>query len=605
MSLVVKLKNLFIKQFEWFVLIFFTIYYGFYTYVTMANVVFLGWFFQIPIFEKYFNNDLHFWDLFTRFGEHGMFGYNVISLINLKFFSWNTLFDAYLNVFIVLFTGIFFYIGYKRSFGKNYNILNKILVIVPIIVLFSIVQQSSASMETQIRLGLLFFFFTSYVLDKYIIYGFTSVWNLIYIIFLFFLSINIFGTFYSFAWVPSILMCFIIKFFKNKKLSNFEFILIITIIFFCISYFFEYWNINSYKTNPIQESTDMRGSIIALVTHPLFSIKWMLAYLGSGTFGRTLFEDKIIRNDTVFILNGLFVFLVSLYSIIRFFISKMYEKTILPLFMIGYTFFIGLMVMLGRVGVMVMLGDFSQWFWGTNYWYAVHTKIGISACMWILIYDLLMNINSVKKIIKVFFPVFIIIFILGSQLLSTLVDWRRAPWVKKWYEEKILYILNPEKTNIDAFGYTPLVVNYEQSINVISFLKKYNLNVFSNLDSKNIIKLAGWNSDNWISKNAKTMIVDSKKGVLVINLYIPVDVFTNVYKNSIMLQVMNGKNVLGQQEFLEGSFDNGSIEVNFDIPKETELSLDLKLDKSFIPKEYNLGEDSRNLGIIVNNIKVK
>ena len=62
--------------------LFFTAYYIFFIYSTQVNVVFLGWFSHIPLAEKYFQHTLQFKDLLSRYGEHGLFGYNLIFIFN-------------------------------------------------------------------------------------------------------------------------------------------------------------------------------------------------------------------------------------------------------------------------------------------------------------------------------------------------------------------------------------------------------------------------------------------------------------------------------------------------------------------------------------------
>ena len=156
--------------------------------------------------------------------------------------------------------------------------------------------------------------------------------------------------------------------------------------------------------------------------------------------------------------------------------SKMYKKTYLPVIMLCYTF---------SVGVLVMIGRQYSWDWGTNYWYAVHTKFGITACVWILLFKTESKISSIRKQKLKFFiinnyPNLILIFIvILSLIFSNYADWLRAPYVKIWYESKIPYIYKPDPRLIDADGLTPLFIPLKSTLKNIDVLKKYKLNVFS------------------------------------------------------------------------------------------------------------------------------
>src|ERR1700753_969909 len=89
-------------------------YYGIYLYRVWANVAWLSWFDQLPLINKWFSGSLRIRDLVTLYGEHGMFGYNILSIVNAAIFRFNSYFDAVLNLLEIVATLIFVAIAYLR-----------------------------------------------------------------------------------------------------------------------------------------------------------------------------------------------------------------------------------------------------------------------------------------------------------------------------------------------------------------------------------------------------------------------------------------------------------------------------------------------------------
>ena len=111
---------------------------------------------DILFVEKYLSGNLSISDFFKPFGEHGMLGYNMLLIINAIIFSYTSLFDLWLNVvnvFIVSF--VFLYFCFFKN--GNYNLFTNISGVFMFLILFNPMQGSSLSMESQVRLGFLFF----------------------------------------------------------------------------------------------------------------------------------------------------------------------------------------------------------------------------------------------------------------------------------------------------------------------------------------------------------------------------------------------------------------------------------------------------------------
>ncbi|MCX6726969.1 MAG: hypothetical protein NTY75_04175, partial [Candidatus Shapirobacteria bacterium] len=146
----------------------------------------------------------------------------------------------------------------------------------------------------------------------------------------------------------------------------------------------------------------------------------------------------------------------------------------------------------------------------------------------------------------------------------------------------------------------------KETLNAIGVLKKYKLSVFrEDMYSKKIVKLFGWNSDGWIGKNVMARVTSGEEGILSMNVYLPTEIFSKVYKNSLILQIIIDGKIIDEQKFSNGSFDKGAVDITLNVPKNETLSLELKLDKFYIPAEFDLGKDLRELGIIINKIEAK
>lgn len=567
------------------------------------DVPYLDGLMPIPIIDKYFQGRLSFVDINMSWGEHRLIGYSLIYLINTVVFGLNMRLEPFIFLLSDLLIGFILYFIYKK-FLKNVlkNNFQKWMEIsfLPILFLiFSLVHPPGMLMTTQFVIGTLFFVICTVFLDKIFLESKRKKDLINFLVFML-IYISIFSGANFLGAILGFIICFLFKInFSDKKKPNFFCLIsILSSIFFVLAYLF----LN--KIN--QDGVGLINKIYIFIFRFKESFLSLLAGLSGTTLDIHTFEELLGNEDIFVLINGSILFFIGIYSIYKYILLKIYKVTYIPLLLIFYSVGQILSTRLGRLD--------GGWMWPMNDWYSFHLYFYLIGILWILFYDIFVKyIKLSKKTLRFLFLkhkwtfvifVFSMFWIFSFQMISNVTQWHRGPNVRAWLENKRMALINPTDDNLESLLWTK-----KESIEAIDIMKRYKLSIFRKggfLDKQNgVVKLSGWNSDGWISKDTKVMIVDSKEGILSLNLYIPVYVFTGVYKNSIVLQIMNGEDVLGQQKFLEGSFDNGSIEVNFDIPKETELNLNLKLDKSFIPKEYNLGEDSRNLGVIVNYIKVK
>lgn len=85
------------NKFEIGVVLLFGAIYCIYCSYVMLELPFLTWFDQLPLIDKLYTKELSLSDLMNTYGEHGMFGTNLLFLLNCGVFNMSTLFDVYLN----------------------------------------------------------------------------------------------------------------------------------------------------------------------------------------------------------------------------------------------------------------------------------------------------------------------------------------------------------------------------------------------------------------------------------------------------------------------------------------------------------------------------
>jgi len=245
-----------------------------------------------------------------------------------------------------------------------------------------------------------------------------------------------------------------------------------------------------------------------------------------------------------------------------------------------------------------------------NEWYSFHLYFYLIGVLWILFYDIICKYSLLsKKSLKSLFndnkwTVIIltisILWIFSFQIVSNLAQWRRGPYIHQWLETKREAMLFPTDESLPS-----LLWEKQDTIRAIATLKKYKLSVFrEDIPVEKIMKLSGWNSDGWISRNARMRIMSGQQGILSMSIYVPPDIFLKDYKSSFLLIISNGGKLLVEHSYNKGSFDGGPVTISINIPRNELLNIELILNKSFVPAKVNDSKDMRELGVLIDNIKV-
>lgn len=488
----------------------------------MVELPHLTWFGHLQLLEPFFNGKLNLFNLLAvKAATTGLLGYNLLFLLNVVCFKMTTFFDVYLNDLIVLIIGIVSVCQLRKlSAKKDFSYLIALFLVC--FTAFSSIQLSSGAMETQVRLGILFFVLTSIYVDQILTDNYSKK-DLILAIILIFLSMNVFGSAYSFAAIPTVFLVCFVAFIKNSKVDIARFIVVLSYVLSAIAYFLQYFVL---VPGPWRLSEGSFFShILDMLKHPFEVIRAICGYNASGLIGSAGFLDGKVSSRFYFAL-GAVVTAIMIFAVIKFVQLKIYKQTFIPVLFIGYSLFVPLLVMLDR--------EISLE-WVINEWYVVHTKLGIIGTIMILFYVFqCTNVKGLSKVVTIGSLAVIFVFSLYGNILHV----KRAKPVRAYYEAKQPYLFaqSIEELPVDGNGLTPLLATPEDTMNAIGLMKKYRLSVYkhygafekylkmfgkyepgSTRDTINV--LSGVYDDFWLEKVSEFELKTKSKGDVTLKFY--------------------------------------------------------------------------------------
>ncbi|MBA4686414.1 MAG: hypothetical protein H2184_04610 [Candidatus Galacturonibacter soehngenii] len=557
------------KKYEIVIISIASIIYCLYCNWIMTELPHLAWFDFMPLIDKYYTKTLFAGDLFSRYGEHGMFGYNVLLLINTELFRMTTFFDVYLNDFCVIVSGILV-IFLFRKIVDNSKISYKIGVILIALFHFSTIQKSSGAMETQVRLGIFFFLLSSILVDRIFISTKSDYKKVAMACFFIIISINVFGTFYNFAGLPMIFIIGFIIFVTNKKKYSMLVPILATYALTTLVYIYEYKIL-------AQTGVDSAGAldgIINLFTQPIMVTKSLIAYNANGLFGASVFLSNKYPVELHLWL-GLIATSILCFAVYQYFKIKMYQKTYIPLFLIAYSLGVFVFVFIGRADL--------DWTWFLNEWYAVHIKLQYVGVVFILIECLQSEVYKERgrKVLCCVGGVCIALISLAGNYFE--LD--RAGGVAAYYEGKqaYLFVKMKEELPVDGSGNTPLIASADVTFNAITILKKYGLSVYEYYPIY-MISSEGYGNNDWIEKEAIVRIY-TKTGKINLKMICPFE-----YDGS-----QSGTLYVDGNEYSKYSFENGEINLLVEVDEKSIVTLEFK--NNYLSKTSDEKDVSFKLGI--------
>lgn len=463
----------------------FFVYYNVIIFRSMPDVPFLAWTdVVLAIGEPYSAGTLNLAGMFTHYSEHGMFGYNIFLLMNLAWCGGTLMFDLVLNaILIVLIALMLFVFLYRETRGGSFVWWTVAWVFISI-VFCCIGQRGTGGMETQVRLAPIAFlplvYFTERLLRNRDVRWHTYLGFSLSMFF----AINVFGTIYTFAIIPFFVILFVVQCIRHRRVRLKEGIMMSVALLSAIFYFVEYWVIGSSAltsgTSRSFMDTILNGLKNIFGDIPGLFMK-IFGYYGAGVLS---WNDYTVNGlhiaDGVYVALGVITFLVTLGSLVVYLWKKLYRVSLGPVFLISYTFFVCILVAVGRP---------MEWQWLMNEWYAVHVKYGIVGVIWIfylLVSPMKIRLASFaefkeKKDWKRVLPALGLLcaflvsggyFTVQSALANQwATDFCGAVYNYNLSKQGYLLIDNPEDMPVDDTGLTPILVDLDQTMEFIHYIK--------------------------------------------------------------------------------------------------------------------------------------
>jgi hypothetical protein len=422
---------------------------------------------DLVFLKKFYSENFQVSDFLVPYGEHGNVAFYFLSIINAKFFNLTNHFYTLVNIFCTsliayLFTKNFLNLSFQNKLLRVFGLLSILLI------LFNPMQGNSYSMENQVRYSLLFTVINIFLIDK-ILHSKFSYNSIFWAGFVILIAFSIFGTLYSFASIPGILLIICIHYFFHKKNSIVIFFLPLFLLISTVVYLHLFNQIGLKN-----EAFSFLSIIEGYTTNPIVFFKSFFAFFASFPLGYATIVDRHLGVDHWFIF-GFFIFLIQIFSVVLFFKFKMFKYTYAPLAFIGYGFTLAILILIGR-GNHILGGDFL---WLASDWYWVHTKVSFVSTLIILFFSLSQCFNAPSLYISKIFSIFSIVVILISLSIGTFYTIQRAPSVHAWFKNFEHFLkVRPDDLPIDSNGLTPFYVDKNLASSGLDFLRKYKLSVF-------------------------------------------------------------------------------------------------------------------------------
>lgn len=418
--------------------------------------------------ENYLNGHLTFSDLWKPGIATRLLGYNLLQIINIKYFSMNSKCIVLLIPLLMMTSALLVYYDFRKSLIDKLtpNFIDASYIILSFII-FNVIQWESLTFSY----GFVFqspmpFFIASFIsLELFLLKNNLRYWFAAYIFII--LAVLVFGGTHNFAFIPALVSTYFCYFFVNHSnlQKYFVFKITITTIFFLFVFFLYMFRIT--ENDYFKYSSYLHHmAVSAVLADPLGAVKFLLASFGSSVLGMDAFFTYDFLSYNNLVIFGLVIFSFYVLAIVLFFRSHMFQKTYLPLFLIMMTvWYLSLMTI-------------ARFIWGTHFvtvsHYSCVSIFGLVALVWIFIFNLASNLklNSfLKGLILTGFTV-----IITGLTLTSITTWDTQPERKAYFEQ-----LRDIALRVDTASPEELFLFSEKPENVrasLCLLREHKLNVY-------------------------------------------------------------------------------------------------------------------------------
>lgn len=451
-----------------------------YVFYAYEEVPFESYINKFYLLDLLYSGKLTFKSLLSTYNENGMLAANCLFLVNVKLFHFSVLVESLVNAFLVVVVARFVMFNYFDTLDvRKSNLLYCLVIAISSLFLFSCMQQGGGGMSLQVRFGLTSFIVTTYMIDR-VLQDETTLLYYVLTLVMIVLSINFFGTAYSFAGIPFIFIIIFSEIIRYRKINLKQIGICLTYIICYCAYFIEY----GFAAKDIVSNNYNSNGLVSMIVGMF--VKWkdllmsLLYWCGSCVLGRATLEDGHIAYQ-MYLFIGALVLIFLVIAIILYIKLKLYQVTYLPAFWVGYFIVLFAMLFMGRA-------DTLDAVWMTSSWYTVHTKFIPVIVLGIFLYagKEIKKDRLTRKVMS-----WVVCAFFGLTILfGTYCTVVRLPFEKAWIKGKQAYFFveNKDELPVDESGSTPLFQDRDTSWEAIQLLKKYHLSLFRNYDAYEIMQ---------------------------------------------------------------------------------------------------------------------
>jgi hypothetical protein len=344
--------------------------------------------------------------------EWSLNGWRWLSYFNAQFLSWNMAFELFIYSLTVL--GIFLLILHSIfSRMSDVSWTKAILILMICFILFSFAGAGARGMELVTFIGI---FFTLLLFKN----AFSENRSLVPSFFLPPFVIFVFSGGYAIATTATLLILLSTVLFKYRKVEIFPNLRIASIS--CAVSLSIYMFV--FLSRGRQGPSSLQSFFLYLQEHPLYPIKFLFYAPQGGLITIQSVESLTAKEFSIItVALGFILLLLNLFCVI-YSLSHLRAEMLLPLSLLLYSIGTSITIMLTR-----LTGDFGM----LSPWYALHLKVGVVGCLWLLIVFISTSDLHFPKLNLIvsgtalaLIP--ILIFANSSQ-------WKRQPYERAYFQE--------------------------------------------------------------------------------------------------------------------------------------------------------------------------